>query len=59
MKKTLKFELERETKNTYRYKEITEGTPPVVNTIYIQKWALKEPATELIVTIETSVGEES
>jgi len=53
VKKILKFELERETKNTYRFKEITKGTPPVVNTIYIQKWALEEPAKELVVTIET------
>ena len=53
MKKTLKFELERETKNTYRFKEITEGNPPIISTIYIQKWALKEPVKELTVTIET------
>ena len=36
-KKTLTFEQERETKNTIRFKEVTELDPPAVGTIYIQK----------------------
>jgi hypothetical protein len=39
-KQELVFEEEKETKNTVRYAEKSEGTPPVVGTIYVQKWAL-------------------
>ncbi len=38
-KKTVKFEYEKETKNSVRYKEVPdEGTAPIVGSIYIQKW---------------------
>jgi len=48
------FELEKETKNTIRYTEKPEaGKPPVIGTIYIQKWALPEPTPQSItVTVE-------
>ncbi len=49
------FGLERETKNTYRYNELPtdDGTPPVVGTIYVQKWALGTKAPEkLSVTLQ-------
>ena len=47
------FEIEKETKNTIRYEEITEGRPPVIRTIYIQKWALgKNPPKKIKITIE-------
>ncbi|GHE89272.1 hypothetical protein [Thalassotalea profundi] len=33
------FEFEKENKNSVRYKEVPEdGMPPVVGSIYIQKW---------------------
>ena len=34
---------ERETKNTVRYEEVESesGEPPVIGTLYVQKWALK------------------
>ncbi|MCC6355997.1 MAG: hypothetical protein IT577_19090 [Verrucomicrobiae bacterium] len=36
---TLSFKRLRETKNTVRFEEETEpGKPPVIGTIYIQKW---------------------
>jgi len=40
MPKTLvKFEYEKETKNSVRYKEIPdEGKAPIMGTLYIQKW---------------------
>ncbi len=49
-----KFELEKETKNTIRYAEKPEaGKPPVIGTIYIQKWALPDPTPQIItVTVE-------
>ena len=38
-KKVIKFEYEKETKNSVRYKENPdEGTAPIVGTLYVQKW---------------------
>jgi len=35
----IKFELEKENKNSVRYKEIPkEGMPPILGSIYVQKW---------------------
>ena len=46
------FELEKETKNTIRYAEVAEGQPPVIGTIYVQKWALKGTPKKVKVTLE-------
>ena len=52
-KQTLTFSLERETKNTVRYSEETNGQPPAVGTLYLQKWLLgTDPPKSLTVTIE-------
>jgi hypothetical protein len=38
-KKAVKFEFEKETKNSIRYKEVPdEGSAPVVGSLYVQKW---------------------
>jgi hypothetical protein len=37
---TLLFQVERETKNTVRYQEQTNGKPPAIGTLYVQKWLL-------------------
>ena len=38
-KKVVRFEYEKETKNSVRYKEIPEpGVAPVMGTLYVQKW---------------------
>ena len=52
----LTFTLEKETKNTMRYTEQpVKGSPAIVGTLYIQKWALPQPApTTITVTIEAS-----
>ena len=35
----VKFEFEKQNKNSVRYKEIPkEGLPPVIGSIYVQKW---------------------
>src|SRR5687768_10959315 len=39
VERTLTFELERDTKNTYRFQEVAKGAPPLIGTLYIQKWA--------------------
>ena len=48
-KKEIEFEMEKETKNTIRYAEVLkdDGMPPVVKTLYLQKWTFgkdKPPA---------------
>ncbi len=46
------FTLERETKNTIRYQEETQGKPSAIGTLYLQKWLLGEkPPTKLLVTV--------
>ena len=35
----IKFEIEKETKNSVRYKEVpAEGQAPIVGSLYVQKW---------------------
>ena len=41
--KTVKFEFEKQNKNSIRYKEVPEdGMPPVIGSIYVQKWFVGE-----------------
>jgi hypothetical protein len=50
---TVTFELERETKNTFRFSENAEN--PVIGTLYVQKSAFAdETPRTLTVTIEAS-----
>lgn len=50
----IKLKLDKTTKNTYRYEEEPEeGQPPVLNTVYVQKWFLGNPApAEIRISIE-------
>ena len=49
---TVTFTVERETKNTVRYQEQTEGKPPAIGTLYVQKWLLgQNPPTSLTVVL--------
>jgi len=51
-RKVIKFEIEKETKNSVRYKEIpAEGQAPIVGSLYVQKWYAGTAKT-LEVTIE-------
>ena len=51
-KHTIVVVKEKETKNTVKFEEKPEpGKPPVVGTIYIQKWAVGD-AAEVQITIE-------
>lgn len=57
METVIKFELERETPNTVRYKEKPErGKLAAVGTIYVQKWLIldddEKAPQEITVTIE-------
>jgi hypothetical protein len=43
MQKVINFKRLKETKNTVRFEEEPEsGQPPVIGTIYIQKWFVKD-----------------
>jgi len=38
-KTTITFELEKQNKNSVRYKEVPkDGMPPILGSIYVQKW---------------------
>lgn len=51
-KKVVKFEYEKETKNSVRYQEIPEeGTAPIMASLYVQKWFAGSSKT-LEITIE-------
>lgn len=54
----LKFTVERPTKNTVRYQEVTDGGDVVIGTLYIQKSALAKLGNPgaLKVTIEAVEG---
>ena len=46
------FEKEKETKNTVKYQETPlDGEPPVIGTLYLQKWVAKGAET-VRVTVE-------
>ena len=48
----IKFEIEKETKNSVRYRELpAEGQAPIVGSLYVQKWFAGNTKT-LEVTIE-------
>ena len=48
----IQFEIEKETKNSVRYKENPEeGTAPIVGTLYVQKWFAGNSKT-IEITIE-------
>ena len=52
MEKTVKMTLGKTTKGTYVYEEAMGDQPPVLRTLYIQKWALgSDPPKEIHVTI--------
>lgn len=38
----LTFKFEKDTKNTRRYNEEPRDGPPVIGTLYVQQWALKQ-----------------
>lgn len=51
-KKVVRFEYEKETKNSIRYKEVPEdGTVPIVGSLYVQKWFAGDSKT-LEITID-------
>lgn len=51
VERKLTFELEKDTKNTYRFQEVAKGSPPVIGTLYIQKWLFESAPTTITVTI--------
>lgn len=52
MKANIKLVFDKSTKNTHKFVEVpVEGQAPVLEQLYIKKYAHPEPPTELFVTI--------
>ena len=52
VEKTIRFKVEKETKNSVRFTEVpAEGQPPIIGTLYVQKWFVGN-AQELEVTVK-------
>jgi hypothetical protein len=51
------FDQERETKNTFRFEERAGENPPVVGTLYIQKWALHRLGDPAVLHVRVEAGE--
>ena len=51
------FELEKETKNCYRFKEIIGDQAAVIGTLYVQKWVFNEKPKMLEMRIREKGGE--
>ena len=52
MEKTVKFKIEKETKNAVRFNEVPkEGEAPIIGTLYVQKWFVGN-AQEIEVTVK-------
>jgi hypothetical protein len=51
VEKTVRFEIEKETKHTVKYTEVpAAGEAPIIGTLYVQKWFAGD-ATALEVTV--------
>ncbi len=50
--KTIQLQKEKDTKNTVKFAEVqTQGEPPIIGTLYVQKWFAGEAAS-IKLTIE-------
>jgi hypothetical protein len=55
----VKFEREKETRNTIKYHEVAErGKPPIIGTLYLQKW-YAGGCREVTLTIEKESSKEN
>ena len=52
VEKTITFELQPDTKNTYRFQEVVKGEPPLIGTLYVQRWAFETKPQTITVTIK-------
>ena len=56
----LSFKQDKETKSTIRYAEVTDGKPPIVGSLYVQKWALGDVIPDTLeVTISSTDAKRS
>ena len=57
-KNQVKFEMEKETKNTIRYAEVLgdDGMPPAIKTLYLQKWIFGKENPPAKVKVVISAG---
>ena len=51
------FDKDRETKNTIRFEERAGEDPPVIGTLYLQKWALRRLGDPSVLVVRIEAGE--
>ncbi len=54
---TVEFELEKETRNTVRYREVMESSPPVIPALYVTRWVLGSDSPRRLRVVLTAVCE--
>ncbi len=53
---TAKFTPAKETKNTVKYDEIVDDKPPIIGSLYLQKYIVKQLGNPDELTVTVSVG---
>lgn len=55
-KLTAVFTVEKDTKNTIRFQEVIGTEPPIINTLYVQKYAVNKLGnpSKITVTVEAA-----
>lgn len=49
---TATFELDKVTKNTYRFAELQDGQPPIIGNQYVKQWVFgDDPPDRITVTV--------
>ena len=51
------FDKDRETKNTVRFEERVGEDPPMVGTLYLQRWALRRLGDPTVLRVQIDAGE--
>lgn len=54
---TINFKRERETKNTWRFNEVSDDGVEAIGALYIQKWALKQTFGNVPEALSVSIEE--
>jgi len=50
------FDKDRETKNTVRFEERVGEDPPMVGTLYLQRWALRRLGDPTVLRVQIDAG---
>jgi len=53
----IKFKYKKDTKNCYRFEEVTEDNPEVIGALYVKKWVFNGTPKGLVVELKEEGGE--